>query len=193
MKIRRISFFIILSLTLTIASAQQGRSAIDLAGRWAFAIDGSDVGVTGEWYAKDLPETISLPGSMAQNGKGYDVTVDTKWTGGIVDKTWYTDQKYEKYRRPGNVKVPFWLNPVKVYVGAAWYQKYVDVPRGWEGKHVELFLERCHWETRLWVDNQEIGTNASLSTPHVYDLSRVLTTADIGFRCVLTTESRRSM
>ena len=165
----------ILLLASHLAAAQQSRSTIDLSGKWRFSTDTSDVGIADRWFAKDLPEAVSLPGSMAQNGKGDDVSVDTKWTGGIVDRSWYTDKKYEKYRQAGNVKVPFWLNPVKVYVGAAWYQKEVDVPGAWKGEHIELFLERCHWETQLWVDDREIGTNNSLSTPHVYDLSQALT------------------
>jgi hypothetical protein len=175
MKISAILSLAILLSVLNVVLAQQSHSSIDLAGKWRFATDTSDVGVAERWFAKYLPETVSLPGSMAQNEKGEDVSVDTKWTGGIVDKSWYTDKKYEKYRKPGNVKVPFWLNPVKVYVGSAWYQKLVDVPQGWKGRHVELFLERCHWETQLWVDDHQVGTNNSLSTPHVYDLSQVLT------------------
>jgi beta-galactosidase/beta-glucuronidase len=123
---------------------------------------------------KTLPETIVLPGSMAERGKGDEPGVNSKWTGGIVDKSWFTDPKYERYRRPGNVKVPFWLTPRKVYVGAAWYQKEIDIPKDWSKKPTELFLERCHWETRLWVDGKEVGLQNSLSTPHVYDLSRVL-------------------
>jgi hypothetical protein len=175
MKISSTVFLIYLFLASSLAPAQQSRSTINLAGKWRFSVDTSDTGVAERWFAKDQPETVSLPGSMAQNGKGDDVTVSTKWTGGIVDRSWYTDKKYEKYRKPGNVKVPFWLNPTKVYVGPAWYQKSVDVPQGWRGKHVELFLERCHWETQLWIDDRQVGTNNSLSTPHVYDLSQILT------------------
>ena len=175
MKISAIALLTLFMIVPSLATVQQDPSTIDLAGIWNFGIDSSDVGVAERWFAKDLPETISLPGSMAENGKGYDVSVDTKWTGGIVDKTWFTDKKYEKYRQLGNVKVPFWLNPVKVYVGAAWYQKHVDIPRTWNGKHIELSLERCHWETRLWVDDREIWTNNSLCTPHVYDLSHIVT------------------
>jgi hypothetical protein len=36
-----------------------------------------------------------------------------------------------------------------------------------------LFLERAHWETRVWVDGRLIGTNNSLSTPHEYELGIV--------------------
>ena len=36
-----------------------------------------------------------------------------------------------------------------------------------------LSLERAHWETRVWLDSRLIGTNASLSTPHEYDLGEI--------------------
>ena len=83
---------------------------------------------------------------------------------------WRKGAQYEKYRQPGNIKVPFFLQPEKHYVGAAWYQRDVDIPAAWQGKRVVLSLERPHWETRVWLDGREIGTNTSLSTPHCYDL-----------------------
>ena len=36
-----------------------------------------------------------------------------------------------------------------------------------------LFLERPHWETRVWVDGKLTGNNLSLSTPHEYDLGQL--------------------
>jgi hypothetical protein len=50
----------------------------------------------------------------------------TGWTGSIVDRSYFTEERYAKYRQPGNIKIPFWLKPVKYYAGAAWYQKEVD-------------------------------------------------------------------
>ncbi len=51
-----------------------------------------------------------VPGSTAENGYGDHVSVDTKWTGGIVDQSWFTEAMYEKYRQPCNFKIPFlWL------------------------------------------------------------------------------------
>jgi hypothetical protein len=71
--------------------------------------------------------------------------------------------------------VPFWLQPVKYYKGAAWYQKTVNIPPPWKQKHVELFIERSHWETSLWVDDKQIGMQNSLGTPHVFDLTNQIT------------------
>ena len=148
---------------------------IDLRGVWKFAIDNQDKGVIEQWFSKSLSETVTLPGSMATNGKGFDVTLSTKWTGQIVDSSYYYKPEYAKYRVPGNIKVPFWLQPLKYYVGAAWYQKEVNIPKDWKDKDIRLFLERCHWESRLWIDDKEIGMRNSLGTPHLYDLSKELT------------------
>jgi Glycosyl hydrolases family 2, sugar binding domain/Glycosyl hydrolases family 2/Glycosyl hydrolases family 2, TIM barrel domain len=154
--------------------AQQIQSRIQLSGEWRFATDPTDQGVTDQWFARKLTETIELPGSMATNGKGDEVTVNTKFTGQIVDRSFYEKPEYAKYRVQGNVKIPFWLQSVKYYAGAAWYQKEVTIPEHWKKQYIELFLERCHWETRLWVDNKEIGMRNSLGTPHVYNLSEIL-------------------
>ena len=37
-------------------------------------------------------------------------------------------------RQPGNIKIPFWLEPVKYYKGVAWYQKDVEIPENWTGQ-----------------------------------------------------------
>ncbi|MGD8500219.1 MAG: hypothetical protein PVJ86_06200, partial [Phycisphaerales bacterium] len=150
-------------------------AAISLTGRWSFKLDPKDAGQQEKWYSKKLADSIMLPGSTTENGYGDDVSVDTKWTGGIVDKSWFTDPKYEKYRQAGSVKIPFWLTPVKHYVGPAWYQKQVDVPESWSGKRIVLLLERCHWETKVWVDGTAAGMQDSLCTPQLHDLSDLMT------------------
>ncbi|MFK5972115.1 MAG: beta-glucuronidase, partial [Flavobacteriaceae bacterium] len=153
---------------------QHETEQIDLSGTWQFKIDSHDRGVSEKWYSKNLSETIEWPGSMAENGKGNEITVNSKWTGKIVDSTWFYDEKYAKYRKPGNVKIPYWLQPEKHYIGAAWYQKEVEIPSVWDGKHIELTLERPHWETQVWVDDRHLGMQNSLGTAHIYDLTDYL-------------------
>ena len=60
---------------------------------------------------------------MAQNLKGDDITLQTKWTGSIYDSSFFFNPRLVKYRQPDHLKIPFWLTPAKHYVGAAWYQK----------------------------------------------------------------------
>ncbi len=145
-------------------------TTIDLSGSWLFKMDPEDRGISEEWQLKTFEEQVLLPGSMAENGKGHDISVETEWTGGIVDRSWFTEPRYEPYRQPGNIKVPFWLQPDKHYQGAAWYQKEVFIPKIWRDKNLVLKLERCHWETRLWIDDQEIGMRNSLGTPQYYQI-----------------------
>ena len=98
--------------------------------------------------------------------------VNTAWTGQVVDQSWYSADKYEKYRKPGNIKIPFWLQPDFYYVGAAWYQREIRIPPAWKGQRIILTLERCHWTTTLWLDDTPLGEETSLATPHRYDLSK---------------------
>lgn len=145
-------------------------NTIGLEGEWAFRLDRDDKGVQEQWWQKPLADRIRLPGALQAQGYGDDVTVDTKWTGQIVDRSWFTAPEYAKYRQPGNIKIPFWLQPDKHYVGAAWYQRDMEVPAAWQGKRLVLTLERPHFESRVWLDGQALGSNNSLSTPHIYDL-----------------------
>lgn len=158
----------LLAWVLLMASCQPTPNELSLAGEWKFALDPQDTGLAEEWQHQTLPETLRLPGSLQEQGKGEDIGLNTRWTGQIVDSAWYKAPEYAAYRQPGNIKVPFWLNPDKHYVGVAWYQREVDIPSGWEKRPVELKLERTHWTTTLFVDGQETGSRYSLQTPHRY-------------------------
>lgn len=149
--------------------------AIDLSGEWRFQIDSLDKGIEQQWFNRKLTDAIKLPGSMTTNGKGNEVDINTPWVGNIWDTSWFVKPEYAEYRRKGNIKIPFWLQPIKYYKGAAWYQKTVNVPAAWKGKLLELFIERSHWETTLWIDGKEIGMQNSLGTPHVFNCTNVLT------------------
>ncbi len=164
---RSIALSIVVGLGLTTLVCAQ---TIDLTGSWAFRIDPNDVGADQHWYAKELPDRIHLPGALQHQGFGHEVTVDTQWTGAAKLETWLNESRYEKYRQPDNIKVPFCLQPEKHYVGPAWYQREVNIPTTWSDKHVILTVERPHWETRLWLDGRYVDRNDSLCTPHEYDL-----------------------
>ncbi len=138
-----------------------------LAGSWRFATDPEDKGIMEQWFDRTLTaEQINLPGSMTENGKGNDVSLETSWTGRIRDTSFFTENRYETYREAGKLKLPFWLTPLKHYIGAAWYQRAIIVPEEWAGKQVILILERPHWTTEVWINGLAIGLQVSLSTPH---------------------------
>lgn len=172
MRHNRIYWTVLALFAFCTAFAQN--NVIDLSGEWRFAIDRNSVGITERWYASQLSDRIVLPGSMTENRKGDNVTLHTEWTASIYDSSFFYNPRLEKFRQADNLKLPFWLTPVKYFVGEAWYQRDVEVPASWKGNRVVLFLERPHTETRLWVNKREVGMQNSLSVPHVYDITPFL-------------------
>jgi hypothetical protein len=176
MRLRRSAWALLLLLSSFhhAAPGDPGSSIRDLAGTWRFRMDPLDSGVGERWFVRRFEDSVRLPGSMAENGRGDAVTVDTKWVGGIVDRSWFTAVRFAPYRKSGNIRLPFWLTPSSVYVGAAWYQRVVEIPAGWSDRRVVLFLERAHWETRVWIDTAYAGMRNSLATPHEYDVTPLM-------------------
>ncbi len=172
----KLLFLSFCTLTAAISNAQQAgvRKSLPLAGEWKFRIDSLDQGITGKWYDVLADDSIKLPGSMTENGKGDEISARTPWTGDIIDSSYFKLEKYSQYRRPGNIKIPFWLKPAKYYKGVAWYQKEFDLPSGWLGKNLVLFLERCHWQTTVYVNGKMAGSFNSLEVPHEYDITEFL-------------------
>ena len=152
----RLLIYAALLLTLASPASAETRS---LAGSWKFRLNQTDPF-----------QQIALPGALQNEGFGDDITVDTDWTGDVRIDHWKRAPQYDKYRQPGQIKIPFFLQPKKHYVGPAWYQRDMTIPASWQGKRIVLTLERPHWQTCVWVDDRLIGTNDSLGTPHVYDL-----------------------
>ncbi|WP_080903928.1 sugar-binding domain-containing protein [Parabacteroides sp. Marseille-P3160] len=112
-----------------------------LAGLWGIKLDPNDIGLQEKWFNKTFSESLQLPGSCEQRGFGV---------------------------KTSNPAIGRLTRTVR-YIGKAWYRKEVDIPQEWFGKRIELFLERCHWETNVWIDGQPVGMRNSLSVPHLYD------------------------
>ena len=147
---------------------------LDLAGPWRFQLDRNDRGLKAKWFNRELTHTINLPGSLQEQGFGDEVTLDTPWIGGIIDRSFFESPRYAPYREPGNIKYPCWLQPKKYYAGPAWYQRTIDVPDEWRGKRLVVSFERAHWETTVWIDDRNIGSCNALGTPHTYELPQGL-------------------
>nr|WP_319509499.1 sugar-binding domain-containing protein [uncultured Draconibacterium sp.] len=127
---------------------------IRLEGEWRVVLDSLNVGIEEGWAEQDLEgATIQLPGTLDDAGIGEE-----------------------------NIQVPVMDNSVMwgltrkhQYIGAAWYQKEVDIPANWEGKQIDLELERIIWESKVFIDGTLIGRGESLVAPHRYNLSEALT------------------
>lgn len=91
--------------------------------------------------------TVSLPGTLDTNGEG-------------IPNTSRNETSH--------------LSRERTYEGPVCYTRKITIPARWEGRAIDLFMERTK-PTRIWVDNQEVGANTYISVPQRYDLSQWLT------------------
>jgi hypothetical protein len=137
------------ALFMPVARGQDKESdEIPLQGIWKFKLDPFYTGISanGVQLLPGMPEEITLPGSTDQAGKGL------------------VTQGMTSLR----------LTRLFEYKGAAWYEKEISVPAHWKGKEIELFLERAHWETSVWINDKPAGRRESLSVPHTYLISALI-------------------
>jgi hypothetical protein len=144
---------------------------IDLSGEWNCVLDREDLGLREGWFRSRISgnDSIVLPGSLNQRGMGDIPTVDMVWTGSIYDRSWYHDPELKEYREACPPFFPFWLTPNRYYVGVAWYERTFEVSKSQSGHPFIIFLERPHWQTRVWLDSVFLGSSDSLSVPHLFE------------------------
>jgi Glycosyl hydrolases family 2, sugar binding domain len=118
-----------------------------ITGEWRIRLDPADAGIGEKWFhaGDGFADRILLPGS--------------------------TDEHH--FGQRNDEVAPQHLTRVYSFTGPAWYQRDVTIPESWQGNRVVLFLERCHWETRAWLDDHPLGVRNSLSVPHIYELGIV--------------------
>ncbi len=116
-------------------------SYIPLDGEWEF-LDDQQKRFTGfPPNAEDFNDTIHLPGTTAQAKKGV----------------------------PNPKREDGYLTEVYPYKGNAWFRTVVETPAE-HRRNVALYMERTR-VSEVWVNGVRVGTNNSLCTPHIYDLS----------------------
>lgn len=116
--------------------------------------------LSGEWNCKlsleDKPANIykvKLPGTTAENKIGKPLSLETTLTKEAVKNL---KQKYS-------------------YIGEAVYERVINIPEAFREKVILLFLQRVMFQSKVFIDDVEIGSQDSLSTPHIYDLTKYLT------------------
>lgn len=143
----------LLFLLLGISGISSAQNLMDLSGSWALALDSLDVGEKERWYQQSFSDNISLPGTTDLAGKGIP------------------NQLTPKLEKPQLLR----LTRKNSYVGTAWYSREIDVPKSMAGQPLELSLERVMWQSRLWVDGEEVpGAQESLIAPHRYLIQKGL-------------------
>jgi hypothetical protein len=111
-----------------------------IAGTWRFCLDASKQGIERQYFKEKLQENIQLPGTTAENKKG----------------------EYNKAREIAHLTEAYPL------VGYAWYQREIEIKEEWAGKPIRLYMERTR-VTQVWIGEQWLGSQNSVSAPHVYE------------------------
>ena len=155
-KARSLLYFAIAFVASPLTRAVMAEPAVvNLAGEWRFALDRSAEqqedgagtptltpgdGVTQEWFKRDLPDKIKLPGILQAQGYGDDISTNTPWVLTLGDAWWKLQPASlrDHFSQPGHVEVPFLSQPAKHYLGAAWYQRDIQIPADWQGRHFTL-------------------------------------------------------
>lgn len=142
----------------------------DLSGEWSFSLDPRAEGIRDRWFDRDLSEKLHLPGTLQGQGFGNEVNATTPWVLSLYDHTWFLREPFQRYAATTPAKIPFLAQPVRHYLGAAWYQSEIEIPESWGGRAVVLFLERPRWQSTVWLDGKRIGSDDSLVAPHEFEL-----------------------
>lgn len=127
------------------AGFAQSTRSISLAGEWNFSLDPQNVGEKESWQGKSFPDKIALPGTTDQAQYG-EKTVGSDY--GILTRAYK-------------------------YVGPAWYQREVVIPKELGNKQFELFLDRVLWESKVWIDGKYCDLQDGLGVPHTHRLGKL--------------------
>lgn len=142
------SICVVLLFLLPVVSKAQ-TIEVDLSGEWGFQTDVMDFrrGSLSPRYNHRLQEKIVLPG----------ITDDYK----IGYKSLYRhiDRLTRTYE----------------YMGPAWYQREIEIPKEWKGKRIFMYFERTHWLSSIYVDTKEVSKIDYVSVPHNHDLTNFVT------------------
>jgi len=130
------------------------QNILSLEGQWIVKLDSLNLGEKENWAAANFEgAAIQLPGTLDDAGIGTPNTLEPELNNYVLSNL---ARKYQ-------------------YIGKAWYQREVEIPKDWNGKEIKLTLERVIWESTVFVDGKEIGKAESLIGSHEYDLTEVLT------------------
>jgi hypothetical protein len=140
---------IILFIAILSSCQAQKDTAINLAGEWDLCLDSLNTGSI-DHLKFDLK--VNLPGTLDEAGIG----------------------KANKLVPELKREVMLHLQRKHEYIGKAWYRNTIFVPESAKGLQAILKLERVLWKSTVYVDGKLVGSENSLSVPHQYDLTAML-------------------
>lgn len=145
MKIAKLIFVAAALQIICNAGFAQKTSTISLSGEWDFSLDPKNLGEKESWAEKVLDNKITLPGTTDQAQYG-EKTVGSDY--GILTRAYK-------------------------YIGPAWYQREIIIPKNSGNKEFELFLDRVLWESKVWVDGKYCDLQDGIGVPHTHRLGKL--------------------
>ena len=133
-----------------------------------------DAGIRQKWFDSEFTDKVRLPGTTDLNGRGfaldkekgeYMMSHSGRETEVQVLRTQWPGTHPPRRADEAEHLVRDWF-----YVGKAWYQRQIKIPAEWEGKNIQLRLERVLWQSHVWIDSHQVGSYDSLVAEHRYDL-----------------------
>lgn len=155
---RVLKFFISICLVANLLLLQSClkenvENVVSLKGEWTVVLDSLDQGISEHWYDQGLEgASITLPGTLDEAGLGTPNKLEPALDNYVLS---HLTRKHQ-------------------YIGKAWYQKEVDIPKGWAQSRADLVLERVIWESSVWINGKSVGNNNSLVAPHRYEIGEYL-------------------
>ncbi len=144
--------YLLAVVSVLFSSCDKEKMEMPLAGEWNLLIDSLINPETARITELEYKQVISLPGTLDKAGIGEPSGLDTTL----------------------NKEVLKTLTRKHTYVGPAYYSREIYIPDNWNEKKIFLKMERVIWKSTVWVDNVMAGSQNSLSTPHYFDLSGLL-------------------
>lgn len=138
----------VLALAFTLNADVVGEiPMLDLSGKWQCSLDPKGVGEKEGWFKKAPTEfrAAMLPGTLDENGIGF----------------------------PNEDKSDQHLYKPLAYEGAAWFFRTISVPVEWQGKSIQLILERSK-VTKVWINGHCVGSSNLVYAKQVFDVSNFI-------------------
>ncbi len=130
------------------------QNGISLRGNWQYCIDEDDTGLKNSFYNNSFENTCILPGSTGTNKIGeFEYTNTDTLSKDAVKR----------------------LRQRNKYVGVMWYKSSFCVCEEALSKNAFLYLERVMFSSMVFVNGKNAGYKTSLCTPHVYNITELLT------------------
>ncbi len=144
------------------------KDTLDLAGEWRLRLDAEDLGQRADWPTHPLAsdDRITLPNTTDLAGFGFLLNTNTMMHAAPFPVT----TRFPGVKEPVRADEHGYLVRRHLFVGPAWYERELEIPKAWTGKTIVLRIERAMWKTEVWLDGRPLGSCDSLVGQHRHEL-----------------------